>query len=147
MVVTSFSIYVLRGNTNSNLQFIVYFIFLGGLLWTLFSYKNEVGYGAPFKDYFLQGFKCFIVVSLLMVLFTWAFIIMHPELKEQSAAYARVQLLSEKDLAPSDIESRVETTKKMFLPSYLMGAVLQYLGIGALVTAIGAGFLSAYKNN
>lgn len=146
MVVTSYSLYALMGNTNSNLQFIVYFIFLAGLIWTLISYKNEVGYGAPFKDYFLQGFKCFIVVTLLMVLFTGVFILAHPELKEQSAAYARAQLMTEKDMTPSDIEGSVETTKKMFLPSYLMGAVLQYLGIGALVTAIGAGFMNSNKN-
>ncbi|MBL0146361.1 MAG: hypothetical protein IPP48_11985 [Chitinophagaceae bacterium] len=87
-----------------------------------------------------------MVVTLLMVLFTIVFILLHPELKDGMVALMQKDLASSKDLVQSDIDTRIAAAKKMFLPAYIMGAVFSYLVIGALVSVIGAGFLSS-KNN
>ncbi len=147
MILTSLAIYSVKHNFDNGLQYIVYATYVAGILWTLFTFKKEKGDEAGFKQYFAEGFKCFIVVTLLMVLFTLMFILMHPELKEQMATMMRASYATAKDLTPVDIENKVEAAKKFFLPGFLMGAILSYLSIGALISVIAAGFLSVKKNS
>ena len=147
MIAMSMGIYVANRNFDGGLQYIVYATYVAGILWTLFIFKKESGGEASFKQYFAEGFKCFIVVALLMVLFTLVFILMHPELKEQMATLMRADYASAKNMTPVDVENKIESAKKMFMPANLMGAILSYLGIGALISVIGAGFLSVKKEN
>jgi len=82
---------------------------------------------------------------LLMVMFTLVFLLLHPEMKEQMIAIMRADMVKMKDITPLDVENKLETAKKAFVPSLVIGAVFGYLAIGALVTAITAGFLSFQK--
>jgi NADH:ubiquinone oxidoreductase subunit 6 (subunit J) len=146
MVGISVIIYLLKKDFDNPLQYIVYASYVAGIIWTLFTFKKETG-EASFKQYFSEGFKCFIMVTLLMVLFTLVFILTHPELKEKMAEMTRSELAKSKNMMPSDIEERVAMAKKAFLPGFLMIAVFSYLVIGSLVTLIAAGFLAGKKNN
>lgn len=143
MIIISIGIYTAKGSFENGLQYITYTTYVAGILWSIFSLKQQSGNSATFKQYFAEGFKCFIVVTLLMVLFTLFFILLHPELKEQMAALLKTEYSKSKDLTPVDIENRIAAAKKFFLPGYIMGAILGYLFIGVLVTAVAAGFLSA----
>lgn len=145
MIIISILIYGVKKNFENGLQYIVYITYVAGVLWTLITFKKETGETPVFKAFFSEGFKYFIVVTFLMVLFTLIFILLHPELKEQMATLMRIDYEKAKDMAPLDIENRIAAAKKFFLPGYIMGAVLSYLFIGALVTAISAGFLSQKK--
>jgi Protein of unknown function (DUF4199) len=147
MIIMSVCIYLVKKNFDNGMQYIVYSTYVAGILWTLFTFKKQTDNTATFKQYFSEGFKCFIVVTLLMVLFTLVFILMNPGLKEEMAAFMRTDYEKQKDMTPSDIENKIAMAKKMFLPGYLMGAVFSYLVIGTLITVIGAGFLSAKKAN
>jgi len=146
MIIISICIFLIKQSFENGLQYIVYTTYVTGILWTLFTFKKETGNTATFKQYFAEGFKCFIVVTLMMVLFTLAFILLHPELKEQMAVLMKTEYSKMKDMTPLDVENRIAAAKKFFLPGYLMGAVLGYIVIGALISVIGAGFLSAQKN-
>jgi len=147
MILFSVAIYILKKDFENSLQYITYAMYVAGVLWTLLSFKKETGGTAGFKQYFAEGFKCFIVVTLLMVLFTLVFILLHPEMKEQMAAMMRKDLVKLKDITPLDIENKIATAKKAFVPSLLIGAVFGYLLIGALITAITSAILNAQKKN
>ena len=147
MILFSVAIYLVKKDFENSLQYITYAMYVAGVLWTLLSFKKETGGTASFKQYFSEGFKCFIVVTLLMVLFTLVFILLHPEMKEQMADMMRAELAKMKDITPLDIENKIATAKKAFVPSLLIGAVFGYLAIGALISAITAAFLSAQKKN
>ena len=147
MILISIGIYLAKKDFDNGLQYIVYATYVAGILWTLLIFKKEAGDTATFKACFSEGFKCFIVVTFLMVLFTLVFILIHPELKVQMAAIMRVEYAKDINMAPLDIENRVNGARKFFLPGYLMGAVLSYLAIGALVTLITVAFLSRKKIN
>ncbi|HMK03649.1 MAG TPA: DUF4199 domain-containing protein [Ferruginibacter sp.] len=147
MIIISVCIYLVKKNFDNGMQYIVYSTYVAGILWTLFTFKKQTDNTATFKQYFSEGFKCFIVVTLLMVIFTLVFILMHPELKEQMAAFMRTDYEKQKDMTPADVENKIEMAKKMFLPGYLMGAVFSYLVIGTLITVVGAGFLGSKKNS
>jgi hypothetical protein len=145
MILISICIYMAKNGFDNGLQYITYSAYVAGILWTIFAFKKQTGNTARFKQYFSEGFKCFIVVTLLMVLFTLVFILLHPEMKEQMIAMMRTEIVKLKDITPLDIENRIEAAKKAFIPSLLIGAVFGYLAIGALISVIAAGFLSSKK--
>lgn len=147
MIAVSLLIYLAKKSFDNGLQYITYSVYVAGIIWTLLSFKTAAENTPSFKEYFAEGFKYFVVVTLLMVLFTLIFILLHPELKDQMAALLRVEYSKAKDMMPSDVEGRIAAAKKFFLPGYLMGAVLGYLFIGALATLLTAGFLSIKKVN
>ncbi len=147
MILISIAIFFIKSNFDNSLQYITYTVYVAGILWTLFTFKKQTENTATFKQYFSEGFKCFIVVTLLMVMFTLIFLLMHPEMKEQMATIMRTEISKLKDVTPLDIENRVATAKKAFIPSILIGAVFGYLAIGALISVIAAGFLSSQKKN
>lgn len=147
MVASSVAIYLVKRDFENSLQYITYCIYVAGIWWTLLSLKKETRNTATFKQYFAEGFKCFIVVTLLMVLFTLVFILLHPEMKDQMVAMMRTAIAKMKDVTPLDIETRIATAKKAFLPSLLIGAVFGYLAIGTLISVITAGFLSTQRKN
>ncbi len=147
MIIISICIFAAKRNFENGLQYITYSTYVAGILWAIFSLKKQTGNSATFKQYFAEGFKCFIVVTLLMILFTLIFILLHPELKEQMATQMKAEFLKSKDLTTVDIENRIATAKKFFLPGYIMGAILGYLFIGSLVSLVAAGFLSSANKN
>ena len=142
MIAFSLIIYKTKGNFDGNLPYITYAMYLGGIIWTLLNYKKNSAETPGFKRFFAEGFKCFVLVTFLMVVFTLVFILLHPELKEQMAVLMQAELAKNKDYTPVDIEKSITTAKKLFLPGYIMAVVFSYLAIGALVTALASVFLS-----
>jgi hypothetical protein len=69
----------------SPLHFLVYAIYAIGIIWTLLAYRNSPAYTGKFGDSFNVGFRCFIIATLIMVLYTFIFNKMHPEFAEESA--------------------------------------------------------------
>jgi len=147
MIAISMGIYFAKKGFDNPLQYITYTTYVAGILWTIITFKKETGNTANFKQYFSEGFKCFIVVTLLMVMFTLVFLLLHPEMKEQMITMMRADLVKMKDVTPLDVENKLATAKKAFVPSLVIGAVFGYLAIGTLITVIAAGFLSAQKKN
>lgn len=142
MITFSLLIYGFMKSFENSLQYIAYATYVAGIMWTLLRFKKQTNGKAGFKQFFAEGFKCFVLVSFMMVLFTLVFLLLHPELKEQMAVNLRAGYAGAADLTPVDIENRITAAKKFFVPGYLMGAVLSYLAIGALFTGLGAAFLS-----
>lgn len=143
MVIISIVIYIVKKGFDNTLQYITYSTYVAGILWTIIAFKKETGNTATFKQYFAEGFKCFIVVTLIMVLFTLGFLLLHPEMKEEMVAMMRIELVKLKDITPLDIENKIAAAKKAFVPSLLIGAVFGYLVIGALISVLAAGFFSS----
>ena len=73
MIAMSFIIYYTKGGFDNKLQYVTYSIYLLGVVWALYDFSKQAGDDTKFGSYFSTGFKCFIVVTLLMVLFTAVF--------------------------------------------------------------------------
>lgn len=128
----------------SPLQYAIYGIYGLGIIWTLLAYRRSGSFTGKFGDLFSQGFRCFIVVTLIMVVFTFVFSRMNPEIAEKNAeAYSKeLQKNPPKDMFPADIEKEVANAKKNYNTVVLYGAIFGYLIIGAGVTAVVAGLLT-----
>ena len=145
MIATSFFIYASKGNFENKLQYITYSLYVVGIIWALADFSKKAGNEEKFGSYFLQGFKCFIVVDLLMVLFTIVFMMMHPEIKEEAGMFAKEDLIKQGNRTPAEIEEKIQMAKKSFMLVMIMATVFWYLVIGAMVTAVTSAVLMQKK--
>jgi predicted PurR-regulated permease PerM len=143
MIIASlFSLYVLENPVESYFQFIVYIIFCAGVLWSLLSYSVLASDKKSFSNYFSTGFKTFVVISLLMAVFTYIYFSFHPGFRDSKIAENSSMLLKQGNHLPKEIEENAAQLKKMFMPMMISAAIFRYMIIGALLTVIAAGFLS-----
>jgi hypothetical protein len=130
-------------DADPRLQYLIYIIYVGGIIWTLLSYRRSPAFTGTFGGLFSQGFKCFIVVTLVIVLFTGIFSWMHPEFAKESALAYREQLINEnKDKLPAEIEKETEEYQKQYTLKLVSVSIFGYLIIGAGVTALGSALLT-----
>lgn len=142
MLGVSLGIYYLKGGFENNLQYITYALYVTGILWALMSFKNSASEKKSFKNYFTEGFKCFIVIAFVMVLFTLIFTKLHPELKEQMATAYRAGLVSKGNYTPPEIDKMVLQAKEYYVTMLVSMAIFGYLVIGSIVTLVGSVALS-----
>lgn len=136
------SFYVLKLPIESNFQLVIYSIFTGGIIWSLFNHFKSSVTNISFKDYFSVGFKTFVISTLLMALFTFIFFSFNTAFRDEKIAANSKLLLEEGNHLPKEIEENAKQLKKIFMLLMISSAVFRYLIVGAIVTAIGAGFLS-----
>lgn len=144
MLATALGIYLAKLSPDSPLQYIVYILYAVGITWTLVSYRQSETYTGKFGDLFLQGFKCFIVVTLVMVIFTAVFSKMHPEFAEEASQHYKEQLIKEKDKSnktPAEIDEEVAKVKNYYTTGLVYASIFGYLIIGTVVTAAVSGLI------
>ena len=73
MILLSLLFYYSGQPFDSPLQYLIYAIYAGGIVWTISAYSKSADKTEKFSAYFLNAFKCFIVVTLIMVVFTFIF--------------------------------------------------------------------------
>ncbi|MFN8305429.1 MAG: DUF4199 domain-containing protein [Ferruginibacter sp.] len=120
----------------SPVQLLIYIIYTGGIVWSVYTYQPAEAKDNKFGSYFLQGFKCFIVVTLLMVLFTIVFNKMHPEFSTQMAEAYKAELKQKGNKTPAEIEKAIDDMKNYYLPMLISSAVFGYLIMGAVISLV-----------
>lgn len=136
MIALSLLFYYTGQPVESPLQYIIYLVYTAGIVWTIYSYSKSEAYTNKFGDSFLQGFKCFIVVSLMMVMFTIIFNKLHPEFKDQMAKAYSEDMIKKGNSTPAEIAANVEKMKQYYLTMLISGAIFGYLLFGAAVSAL-----------
>ena len=148
MIGVILGIYYSGKDADPKLQYLVYALYALGIAWTLLVFRQSDSFTGKFGANFGQGFKCFIVVTLLMALFYGIFNYMHPEFAEESSVEFRKQLnemVIKKEKLPTDVEPEVATFKKQYTLKLVSGAIFGYLIIGAGATAVLSALLTRRK--
>lgn len=145
IVIISIAIYLAKGDFDNKLQYISYAVYVAAILWALYDFKNSSAVNKSFKDYFSTGFKCFIVVTFIMVLFTFIFSKVDPSLKEQMATKYRAELTSKGNYTSPEIENMVGKAKDYYNIMLTSMAIFGYLVIGSMVTVLGSLFFVRQK--
>lgn len=130
---------------NPNAQYVVYVIYAAGILWALVTYSRSPSFSGTFAGLFNRGFRCFIVVSLLMVIFTVIFLKLHPEFAEQEAIATKEYYLKEGSKTPAEIQETTKKAKKRYPVIVISLSIFRYLLIGAGTTAILSAFFTRRK--
>lgn len=120
---------------DSPFQYLIYIVYAGGIVWTIYEFSKSEENTNKFGAFFLQGFKCFIVITLLMVIFTFAFNKLHPEFKDEMVKAYNDELVKKGNSTPAEILKNIESAKDYYLTMLISGAIFGYLMIGAVITA------------
>ena len=136
MIAVILGVYYSGKNTYAGIQYLVYIFYALGIAWTLIAYRRSGSFTGKFGTIFNQGFKCFIVVTLLMAIFYGVFNNLHPEFAEETAQVYKEQLVKENQKTAPEIETIISTFKKQYTLKLVSGAIFGYLIIGAGVTAV-----------
>ncbi len=132
----------------SPLHYLVFAVYALGIIWTLVAFSNSPENTGKFGAFFNTGFRCFIVATLLMVIYTFTFNKLHPEFVEESTLAYQKELIAtatEKSMTPNDIEEAVANYKKRYTMTLVYGSIFGYLIIGTIVTALGSITLTRRK--
>lgn len=142
ILVSLFFFYVLKMPVNQKEQYVLFLVYIAGIAWSLLAYKKSTTEEKNFKSYFSAGFKTFIVATLLMVLYTFIFFKFNTAYREAGIAENNAMLLKEGNHTPAEIESNANQLRQIFMPVMIGITTFKYLILGALATAVAAGFLS-----
>ncbi len=129
-------------------QILFYALYAGGIAWTLIAYYNSPNYEPAFGSIFGQGFRCFIIITLMAVIFTAVYTMTHPELAEKTAENYRTEMQkqgSKSSKTPVQIEEDVKKIKDGYVTFNIYTAVFGSLIPGVIFTAAGAGLLLLRK--
>jgi hypothetical protein len=127
---------------DSPYQYILDILYAGGITWTLLSYYRSTVYNPSFRAIFGQGFRCFIVVTFIMVLFTAVFYWSHPEIAKESATnYREWSIQNEKDMTPAERDKAVATYEARFNTNTISFSIFGYLVRGVIFTVAGTALL------
>ena len=140
ILLTSVILFYTRAAPYSFTQYLVFAIYASGIIWTMRDYAHSESYTGKFGDLFSQGFRCFIIVTLIMAVFTAIFGMMNPQMIEESAGYYREELLKRGGRLSPEIDQMVADYKKQYITSSVSISVFGYLITGAFFTAAGAAF-------
>ena len=136
MVGISLLVYYAKLPFDSPVQFIGYIVYAGGVVWTILEFSRTGNHSNKFGEYFLQGFKCFVVITLVMVVFTFIFNKMHPEFKDEMVAAYKTEMISKGNTTPAEMESNITKAKDFYIVMLISSAIFGYLIIGAVVTTV-----------
>src|ERR1035437_9318741 len=138
MIVISVGNYFITADPDNPVKYIIYAIFIGGIIFSIYQYGKEIGNNATFGNYFSHGFKISALITLLMIAFIIVFMLAFPEFKEKILDLIRKSMQSQKNVTSDQIDKVIEFYKKGFWLIMIGGALLSYLFMGAIASLIGA---------
>ncbi len=77
-----FFFYGLKEPVESKYQYAIYTAYTLGIVWSIVAFNKIASPTTTFKEYFSAGFKTFIIVTLLMVIYTTIFYKLNPQILE-----------------------------------------------------------------
>lgn len=136
MLLHALTLYFNNAPMNTPLQYIAYVLYAAGIFFSVLRYSLSPERTGKFGDMFSQGFRTFIVVTLIMVAFTGIFSSMHPEIASQVSEEYRKDLIIKKEKTPAEIDNEVATFKKQYTVRLISASIFGYLFLGSVATAM-----------
>jgi hypothetical protein len=119
------------------LMFATYIAYIVGVMWTLVSFSVTSGNDNKFMTLFAEGFKCFVIVTLLMVIFWWIYLKLNPQVIEDGIAAGKKMMQQQGNYTPAEIDAAAIEKRKHALTVLISFNVLKYLILGTLITIFG----------
>ncbi len=135
MIALSLLIDAKKETISPRIQYFVYLLYAAGIAWTLLSFRRSALFSGKFSELFNQGFRCFIVITLCMVGFTFVFVRSHPEYAEQEAKSTKEYYEAKGDKLAPEIEDLSQKAKKQYAITVISISIFRYLIIGAILAA------------
>jgi hypothetical protein len=141
MVVLGLILSVMDDNKATVLQYAGTFIYGLGIVWSVMSFASATGI-SQFGILFQQGFRCFVMATLVLAIYTFVYWKTNPEKIDQIIEASKVERLqTAQHRTPQEIEIEAQQTRKYFIPISISGQIFSNLLVGAVVTMVVSGVL------
>jgi len=147
LIVLALAVYFANIQVNGPTQWIGYAVFIGGVIWSIYSYGKQVDYNSTFGNYFAHGFKVSATVTAIMIIYIFIFIVLFPDFKEKALDQAKVAMREKNNMTEEQMTQAIEWTRKFFMVFLVGGTLLGYLILGALAALVGAAITKKQPNN
>jgi hypothetical protein len=138
LIVSSIAIYFTDVEMNSPLRWLVYCIYLAGVIFSIIQYGKQINHNATFGNYFAHGFKVSATVTAIMVLYIIIFVMIFPDFKEKAIDEARKAIDQKGNISEDQKAQAMEMTKKLFMVFLVGGTLIYNLIVGVISSLIGA---------
>jgi Protein of unknown function (DUF4199) len=136
MLFGEYTIRHFKGNELNPLFTLTVLLYVAGIVWTLWDYSRSAEYDRKFGSLFLNGFRCFIVVTFVMVLFTYFYTHFNDDFRNNKLKWITEQINKEPGKTPAERESLIAGAKKYYWIPDVLAATFGYLIVGAVITAL-----------
>jgi hypothetical protein len=148
VMIASFLIcfYILKLPETGTTQYILFSLYTAGILIALYNFSTKINEEEKgFKNYFSEGFKCFVIVVFFMSIFTYVFYKINPQII--ASKLEEINKINSKDPNKTAAEVLANGEKLKSISTVMNVAIytVMYLILGALITLIGSGFFSQFK--
>ena len=142
VLISIFMFYGLKLAPNGPTQMVIIGIFIAGVLWSLISLR-QTSDELTFKNYFSEGFKTFIVMTLIIVIYTAVFYKLNPAILEAVIKENEALVAKQGDKTPAEIAANSDKLRSIFMPMTISLTTVTYLAFGAITSVIGGLFLKS----
>jgi Protein of unknown function (DUF4199) len=146
LIILALAVYFANIEPSGPTQWIGYAIFIGGVVWSVYSYGKQLDYNSTFGNYFAHGFKVAASVTAIMIIYIVIFITLFPDFKEKALDQARTAMREKNNMTQEQITQALEFTRKFFMVFLIGGTLLGYLILGAIAALIGAAITKRQPN-
>lgn len=145
MVLMSLGIFYYTGSFESQFEILIYAFYCGSVMFVQYKHKKNTS-EAGFKSLFSEGFKVFVVVTFMMVIFTWIFLKTNPSFQQQVLDNYKNNLITSGNRTQEQITTEMAQAGEKYMTFITSMAIFGYLAIGSLAAMIGGFFFSSrYK--
>jgi hypothetical protein len=121
-------------------------ILLGGIIYSCILFANQMDGNVTFGNVFANGFKTGAVITCLMVVFTVAFFLLDPSIKEQAMEAARTEMQKNDKMTDAEIEKSMSMVENFMYVGMIGGIIVIYLIISVIAALLGAAFAKKNPN-
>jgi len=138
--------YKLNQQPNSILQFSSFLIiYIGGILWSMLTFNRTVQPQTKLSEYFSNGFKTFVVVTLIMTLYTFIFYKLNPGIRDAQIAFNTQLLEQQHTHTQQEIDMNAAQFKSIFMTVTISTTIFIYLLLGSIITLLSSVILKQLK--
>ncbi len=141
IVIQLISFYILENQIKSKSQIIIYITYVIGLIWVVAAARFQMQL-FHIKSLFSEGFKAFIVVTLVTTFFTYIFYKINPQICETGIAENNLLIMKQGNKTPAEIAENSQQFRAIFIPMMLATNIFIHLLIGAVTSMFCAGIFS-----
>lgn len=141
IVIQLISFYILGNPVKSKWQILIYITYAIGLIWVVAAARFQMQH-SHIKSLFSEGFKAFIIVTLVTTFFTFIFYKLNPQICEMGIAENNLLIMKQGNKTPAEIAENSEQFRSIFIPMMLATNIFIHLVIGAITSMICAGIFS-----
>jgi hypothetical protein len=146
LVILALATYFSNIRVDGPAQWIGYAVFIGGVIWSVYSYGKQIDYNSTFGNYFAHGFKVAALVTAIMIIYIVIFITLFPDFKEKAMDQARIAMREKNSMTEEQMTQAMELTRKFFMVFLIGGTLIGYLIFGSLAALIGAAITKKQPN-